>query len=97
MEITMSKQTAVEWLGLELNMIFHDITPELWEEVELKFQQAKQMEKDQIIGAYDREVIDDIQNWFIGNGEKYYNLHYRGNKEKYTPEPNQNYTFEDGV
>ena len=45
MEVTMSKQTAVEWLGLELNIIFHDITPELWEEVELKFQQAKQMEE----------------------------------------------------
>jgi hypothetical protein len=93
----MSKQTAVEWLGLELNIIFHDITPELWEEVELKFQQAKQMEKEQIIGAYDRDVIGGIQNWFIGNGEKYYNLHYMGNKEESNPKPDQNYTFEDGV
>lgn len=59
------KQTAVEWLGLELNMIFHDITSELWEEVELKFQQAKQMEKEQIVNAvdgfplYTRDLLGD--------------------------------------
>jgi hypothetical protein len=69
------KQTAVEWLGLELNMIFHDITPELWEEVELKFQQAKQMEKEQIIEA----VYDSMGTNFdpsMGRAELYY-------KEKY--------------
>jgi hypothetical protein len=69
------KQTAVEWLGLELNMIFHDITPELWEQVELKFQQAKQMEKEQIMDA----VYDSMGTNFdpsMGRAELYY-------KEKY--------------
>ena len=71
----MSKQTAVEWLGLELNMIFHDITPELWEEVELKFQQAKQMEKEQIEIAYN-DGAEERHNHPV-NGEEYYNETYR--------------------
>jgi hypothetical protein len=79
------KQTAVEWLGLELNMIFHDITPELWEEVELKFQQAKQMEKGQIVDAwnggdyayfYSKETGRDF-----ADGEQYYNETFGGNNE----------------
>ena len=69
------KQTAVEWLGLELNIIFHDITPELWEEVEIKFQQAKQMEKEQIIDAY--EQGDKYKLNF--SGEQYYKETYGSN------------------
>jgi hypothetical protein len=78
------KQTAVEWLGLELNMIFHNITPELWEEVELKFQQAKQMEEEQIVNAwnggdyayyYSKETGRDFED-----GEDYYNEVYGGEK-----------------
>lgn len=42
------KQSSIEWLGLELNIIFHDLTPELWEQVEVKFQQAKAMHKEEI-------------------------------------------------
>jgi hypothetical protein len=46
------KQTAVEWLGYELNTkLFYDISPELWEEVNEIFNQAKEMEKEQIIYA----------------------------------------------
>ena len=67
------KQTAVEWLGLELNIIFHDITPELWEEVELKFQQAKQMEKEQIMDAAKKSCLD----WGADKySEQYYNETY---------------------
>jgi hypothetical protein len=51
-------------------------------------------ERNIIIGAYNRDVINKKQNWSIADGEKYYNLHY---KEKYNSEPDQNYTFEDGV
>ena len=39
------KQTAVEWLGLKLNMLFTDITEEQWNKAEKLFQQAKEMEK----------------------------------------------------
>jgi hypothetical protein len=74
------KQTAVEWLGLELNIIFHDITPELWEEVELKFQQAKQMEKEQIVDAYTECWMNDGGNGFhkVKEAESYYNETYGG-------------------
>jgi len=56
-------------------------------------------ERDMIVKAYNRDVIRGIQNWFISDGEKYYNLHYRGENKviEYKSEPDQNYTFEDGV
>ena len=82
--------TAVEWLVEKLDQNFDYVADTIIE-------QAKQMEKEQIEIAYDRKVINGKQNWFIGNGERYYNLHYMGNKEESNPEPNQNYTFEDGV
>jgi len=86
----MGKQTALDWfLNQDKPKDSND-----WLNLIL---QAKQMEREQIIGAYDRDVIGGIQNWFIGNGEKYYNLHYMGNKEEPNPKPDQNYTFEDGV
>jgi len=47
-------------------------------------------EHDIIVNAYDREPIDGIQNWFIRDGERYYELHMkRENKGKYNPENNQ--------
>ncbi len=101
-----NKQTAVEWLAEQLvpkAMLTYDaITYNA-------IQQAKQMEKEQIIGAYDREVIDGIQNWFVGNGRHYYELHYEGksgireyNNSGETSRENkrtmdENYSFEDGV
>ena len=93
----MSKQTAVEWLVEEIHKNGEEIHKNgNWIPTHM-IDQAKQMEREQIIGAYDRDVIGGIQNWFIGNGEKYYNLHYMGNKEEPNPKPDQNYTFEDGV
>ena len=57
-------------------------------------------ERNMIAGAYNRDVINGKQNWSIADGEKYYNLHYKGedNKEEYNSDnPDQNYTFEDGA
>ena len=73
------KQTAVEWLGLELNMIFHDITPELWEQVNEIFKQAKQMEKEQLDYAYLSGSADNMND--EGSFEQYYNETYGGNNE----------------
>jgi len=42
-------ETAVEWLGFQLNMLFTDITEEQWDKTEKLFQQAKAMEKEQMI------------------------------------------------
>ena len=48
-------------------------------------------ERDIIVNAYDREPIDGIQNWFIRDGERYYELHYKGedNKGKHNSDNNQ--------
>jgi hypothetical protein len=48
-------------------------------------------ERNMIVGAYNRDVINGKQNWSITDGEKYYNLHYKGedNKEKYYSDDNQ--------
>jgi len=47
-------------------------------------------ERNIIVNAYDREPIDGIQNWFIRDGERYYELHMRGdNKGKYNSDNNQ--------
>ena len=107
----MSKQTAVEWLENQLKNVKYNPLEKNGYTNALNnlYAQAKQMEKDQIIGAYDREVIDGIQNWFVGNGTHYYELHYEGKsgireynnpgetsrENKHTTD--ENYSFEDGV
>jgi HEPN domain-containing protein len=64
------KQTAVEWLGLKLNMLFTDITEEQWNKAEKLFQQAKEMEKQQIGEAYE-DGYSDSDNTFELNKEYY--------------------------
>lgn len=46
------KQTAVEWLGLELNMLFTNITEEQWNKADKIFKQAKEIEKQQLTEMY---------------------------------------------
>ena len=83
----MSKQNSIEFLF-----------EKLWDTPKDKLEwnsilnQAKEIHKQEIAGAYDRDVIDNKQNWSIRNGEKYYKLHYEGKIEM-----NEDYTFEDGV
>jgi hypothetical protein len=48
----MSKQTAVEWLGHEINKIYTEIPDQLFYDVALLLQQAKEMEKEQINNAH---------------------------------------------
>ncbi|MFZ4671840.1 MAG: hypothetical protein ACOYLT_07485 [Flavobacterium sp.] len=48
----MSKETAVEWLINELTVI--DFTDPFWKE---KIEQAKEMEKEQIIDAYEEGYL----------------------------------------
>ena len=66
----MKKQTAVEFLGHELNVkLFYDISPELWEQVNEIFKQAKAMEREQIIDAYN--------NGDLRSADLYYNETYK--------------------
>jgi hypothetical protein len=63
------QKTAVEWL---MNNIYIDPNPELY----AKFEQAKEMEKEQIKNAYDDGI------WGVGcrssDADKYYNETYGG-------------------
>jgi len=71
------KQTAVEWLGYELNTkLFYDITPELWKQVNEIFKQALQMEREQIRYAY-------VTGAYIGrvDSKTYYEETYGGQDE----------------
>jgi hypothetical protein len=66
-------------------MIFHDITPELWKEVEVKFQQAKAMERENIIESMGIAFIDALKiqegkESLYKDWEHYYNKTYGGDK-----------------
>ena len=61
------KQTAVEWLFLMIN------NPNKDQEFANKlFEQAKEMEKEQIIDAYDVQWVENIKN-----GKDYYNEKFK--------------------
>lgn len=63
----MEKQTAVEWLIFKLDIILPlDIE---WDKLEKSFKQAKQIEMEQIIDAWE----DGKDSFSTRNAEKYYN------------------------
>ena len=76
-----NKQTAVEWYEQEINLLIekyqsNEISQR--EFITMKhnlFYQAKEMEKEQIIDAYEQ---GDIQ---LVNGKQYYEQTYGGNNE----------------
>jgi hypothetical protein len=69
------QQTAVEWL---MDNVYIDPNPELY----AKFQQAKEMEKEQVIDANvaGMEFIPVDPNRHQEDAEQYYNETYGGNK-----------------
>jgi hypothetical protein len=77
----MSKQTAVEWIYEKLSRSSSD---ELVGNINLWFQQAKAMEREQIEDAWDKRCSHGVvsQTWHIEtkNGERYYNETYGGDK-----------------
>jgi hypothetical protein len=67
------KQTAVEWLYEQLNGLNKPILDEYFQTV---FSEAKEMEKQQIIEAFDKGISNGKENdYFIltSYGEQYYN------------------------
>lgn len=60
-----SKQTAVEWL---VEQIFGDHTSEWQKQID----QAKQLEKQQIVETYNEGALDGLQL-----GEQYYNFVFK--------------------
>ena len=71
-----TKQTAVEWLidihfgGIE------NVTPDFKKHI----QQAKEMEKEQIIDAFTKGNRLDVYDGTETSGKQYYNESYGGNK-----------------
>ena len=79
----MSKQTAVEYLGYELNTkLFYNISPELWEEVKVIFQQALEMEKEQIVDAHFEGQCDNTEGYPLQIAKLYYNETYKGGQDE---------------
>jgi hypothetical protein len=72
----MAQQTAVEWLMEKYNsrQVYEE---SIWDE---EFEQAKQMEKEQIIEAYRVGVEEDVYNNPLKTGQEYYNETYITNK-----------------
>lgn len=74
-EVTMSKQTAVEWLIEKINKdLIHKSMGQI-------YGKAKQMEKEQIQDAWDKRCSYGVvsQTWRVEttNGEQYYNENYK--------------------
>jgi hypothetical protein len=62
------KQTAVEFLGHELNVkLFYDISPELWEQVNEIFKQAKEIQDENLLEMLHKFGFDYTYNY---KGEK---------------------------
>ena len=72
----MSKQTAVEWLHMKLD-VYLELFPSEWQKLNEVIEQAKAMEREQIITAYgsDRYPCSDE------DAEQYYNETYKGGEQ----------------
>jgi hypothetical protein len=75
------KQTAVEWLVENIPDLGKYIPFGVSIELHAKFQQAKEMEKQQIIDAFDIRKVD-IAFDKKTTSEQYYEQTYGGNNEK---------------
>jgi hypothetical protein len=82
----MSKQTAVEWLVKQLNQKIDFIPLDKWDMIRNIVQEAKAMEKMQIVDAFDEGKSDGYKTarewdemiiWL--SAEQYYNETYGGN------------------
>jgi hypothetical protein len=83
----MSKQTAVEWLGKELESYGDPQFCKIeWEQLDSLIQQAKEMEKEQIMKTARQCHFEGVRQSaktsqeYIDYSEQYYNETYGGNK-----------------
>jgi hypothetical protein len=68
------KQTAVEWLADNL----HYLHSTKWDDI---LEQAKEMEKQQIIDTYDAGQLHFWPDEFLQRGEYYYNETFNANEK----------------
>ena len=77
----MSKQNSIELVFAHIKASRNDT--QYWNDSMLvdwlleQEDRLKAKHKEEIVKAYNRDVINKKQNWFIENGERYYNLHYK--------------------
>jgi Leu/Phe-tRNA-protein transferase len=71
----MKKQTAVEWLHMKLDVYF-ELFPSEWQKLNQIIEEAKEMERDQIIDAY----LQGSFNWERQGATQFYNETYGGDK-----------------
>jgi hypothetical protein len=71
------KQTAVEWLAETLRFASKELYAEMYQHIE----QAKQMEKEQIIDTYDAGQLHFWPDEFLQRGEYYYNETFKTNEK----------------
>jgi hypothetical protein len=64
-------KTAVEWLIESINKKIDLTTLKYWDEIDAIVQQAKEVEKEQIVEAFNDGALDGIQL-----GEQYYKFTY---------------------
>ncbi|MFY7937722.1 MAG: hypothetical protein ACOVOQ_10105 [Flavobacterium sp.] len=79
----MKKETAVEWLEKHLNVYFNKkMESSLWK-IKQKFEQAKEMEKQQIINSYYSCYQDEIKDGdnVMFYAKQYYNKKYKDDNE----------------
>ncbi len=75
------KQTAVEWLGNELDIILPEMYPREWDKFEIAIQQAKEMEKGQMIDTFVEGMRCQNFDPNRGRGEQYYNATFNTNNK----------------
>jgi hypothetical protein len=73
------EKTAVEWLYHELNYILPELYSHEWDKFKIAIQQAKEMEKKQIMDAYDSGWSDGFDDKDL-NAE-YYNETFNNNEK----------------
>jgi hypothetical protein len=79
MEVTMSKQTAVKWLWLNLtDDMIGELSPEQIKSIYDVVQQAKAMEKEQIVDAHFEGQCDNTEGYPLQIAKQYYNETYKG-------------------
>ena len=74
----MSKQTAVEWLHMKLDVYF-ELFPSEWQKLNQIIEEAKAMEKEQIKEGYIMALLDG-DAMIRRDAEDYYNETYGGDK-----------------
>jgi hypothetical protein len=53
--------TAIDSLGIELNKLFTEISPELWEKIEVVFQEYKEVEKKQHSNTWNAAIFNYLK------------------------------------